>query len=223
MLHIISPILYSIFVKIIQNIQPDPKSVLMKRARKIHNITLSFLSFLMCIGIFISNYKSKKLNTTYNILCKPYISHDIIDLSFTSFLYSKYLEWGDTFFLHASGKKISMLQYTHHMSTAFLMYFNMIDHYSSHLLIFVGSNCFVHIPMYWYFAYPKGILNKYRKYLTILQITQHVICIFTILYTFNLQNCNITKYGNHIGLLLYLMYLLFFAHLYVQNYTKIKA
>lgn len=42
---------------------------------------------------------------------------------YTFFLWSKYWEWLDTLFLHLSGKPISQLQYTHHMSTAMLVYY----------------------------------------------------------------------------------------------------
>tara|TARA_B100001093_G_scaffold519550_1_gene609075 strand:- start:712 stop:1287 length:576 start_codon:yes stop_codon:yes gene_type:complete len=191
----------------------------MQKFRKIHNITLSILSLLMLCGIVYSNYITNKLFSFNNLLCLSYLNNNnIFNLTTHIFLYSKYLEWLDTLFLHLSNKSISTLQYTHHMTTAFLMYVNMNN---SHLFIFISTNCLVHIPMYWYFAYPNGILNKFRKLITKIQIFQHIICLTTILYTFNLKNCDINKFGNSIGLLLYLMYLFYFVQFYIKKYLNL--
>ena len=136
------------------------------------------------------------------------------------FLYSKYLEWGDTLFLHLSGKPITMLQYTHHMTTSFLVYTNMYEYISPHLFIFQATNCFVHVPMYWYFAFPNGFFRKFKKIITQIQIVQHVICLITIVYTMNLNNCEQNIYGNQTGLFMYMMYLFYFSIFYIKTYLK---
>ena len=106
------------------------------------------------------------------------------------------------------------------MTTAILMYSNMIEYISPHIFIFMSLNCFVHIFMYWYFAYPRGFLFKYRKYITQFQILQHIICLLTIIYTNNLNNCNQNKYGNIAGLIAYLMYLFYFLMFYIKSYIS---
>lgn len=216
-LHLFSPFLYMIYVKIILLLPTCSYSKKMQHFRKLHNITLSILSLLMFFGILYSNYITNKLYSFNNLLCLSYSENNIFTITSYVFLYSKYLEWLDTLFLHLSHKPITALQYTHHISTAFLMYNNM---FSSHLFIFISTNCIVHIPMYWYFAYPNGILNKYKKLITLMQILQHIICLITILYTFNLKNCSVNKLGNFIGLLLYFMYLFYFSLFYVKTYKK---
>ena len=135
------------------------------------------------------------------------------------FLWSKYVEWGDTLFLHLSGKPISMLQYTHHMSTAVLTYVG-FDRtiISPHAMVFVGSNTLVHIPMYWYFAFPKGFLHKYRKLITQSQIVQHIGCLGVIIYTSKIDNCEQAEYGNVFGLAMYSMYLFYFGVFYINTY-----
>ena len=95
----------------------------------------------MLIGITIGNYQTNKLSSINNILCKSYDNNYYSTISSQLFLYSKYIEWGDTMFLHLSGKKISMLQYTHHMTTALLMYLNTSYYLSPHIFVFMSLNC----------------------------------------------------------------------------------
>ena len=219
-IHLFSPFLYIIFVETIKIFKPIPSSTIMLEYRKYHNICLSILSLLMLIGITYGNYVTNKFSSVNNLLCLTYNNNYFALTSAKFFLYSKYLEWGDTSFLHLSDKKISNLHYTHHMTTALLMYLNQADYLSPSMFIFMGLNCFIHIFMYWYFAFPKGILKKIRKQITQIQIIQHIICISTIIYTMNLDNCKHNNYGNESALLLYLMYLFYFIIFYIQSYKK---
>lgn len=226
--HTLSPLLYALFVKGITMLPPCPKSNMMRTLRKYHNINLSILSGAMFVGMVTGNIVSGKVGSFYNLLSKPYDDNAFTEWSTKAFLYSKYLEWGDTLFLHLSGKPISTLQYTHHMSTAWLMYMNMVDYPTSNLIVFVGLNCFVHVPMYWYFAYPKGILYPYRKDITTFQIIQHILCLVTIVHSFTHQQYgrknNVPVYHNEYGLIsgfaMYLMYLFYFSLFYVSRYLS---
>ena len=219
-IHLLSPLIYIFFVKSFVLILPCPELKLMRSLRKIHNISLSVLSFLMLVGITFGTYSVGKFKSVHDLLCLSYDNNLISYISGYIFLYSKYLEWGDTLFLHLSGKPISMLQYTHHMSTAFLVYLNVHNSISPFSFIFQGLNCFVHIPMYWYFAFPKGVLKKYKKIITQSQIFQHMFCILTILYTKSLSNCQQNPYGLEVGLFLYSMYMFFFSVFYLKSYLK---
>jgi len=144
----------------------------------------------------------------------------MVNRSVYVFLYSKYLEWLDTVFLHLSGKRISMLQYTHHMTTVVTLYVNFMDYVSPCIIVPMGLNCLVHIPMYWYFAFPKGFLYKYRMLITRSQIIQHILVIISAIYTYIMDNCEQNKYGNIIGLLMYFMYLFYFTVFYINSYLK---
>lgn len=226
--HMVSPLLFIVYVRLLTLIRPIPNSNVMKFCRKLHNIVLSLLSLFMLITITQATFAAGKFESLNDLLCVRYV--DGIDDSVTNlahmsaslFLYSKYLEWGDTLFLQLSNKPISMLQYTHHMTTAFLMYMNYVDYLSPQVFIFMGLNCFVHIWMYWYFAFPKGVLYPVRKLITQLQILQHIICICTTVYTFTLPNCQQNAYGNDFCLVMYSMYLFYFSAFYVKSYIKKK-
>jgi len=238
--HIISPILYYFFVESFRYIPTCSTSIAMKKCRRIHNIMLSILSFFMFVGTLYSLDNNKKLNSFDDFVCKPFASNDnFTRLNVNIFLYSKYLEWGDTLFLHLSEKKITPLQYTHHMSTALLAYLNIIDYISPAIMVSMGLNCLVHIPMYWYFAYPRGVLQQYRQSITRAQILQHILVLSSIAYGgyyhrltatttilgVNGSNtteiyCEQNKYGYISALFLYLMYLIYFLLFYLSSYVK---
>ena len=222
LIHFLSPILYILFVKLISFIPKCPKSLIMKKCRRFHNIFLSFLSFIMLVGITYSTYINNKFTSFNNLLCKSYNNDKLVIISISMFLYSKYYEWGDTLFLHLSGKNISMLQYTHHMTTAFLVSINFKEFISPMAYIFMSINCFVHVFMYWYFAFPRGFLFKYRQLITIIQIIQHIICFFVLIYVKNLSNCIQNAYALEFSIILYGLYLFYFLLFYLNTYIKKK-
>jgi len=226
MLHILSPFVYMGFVYLItRTISPCPNSGIMKFARKYHNVGLSILSAAMLGIVIIGSLYDQKFDDIHSTICKPHSDHnDWIVLAGTIFLYSKYLEWGDTLFLHLSGKPISMLQYTHHMSTALLVYVVTIDGVIVPATpTFLGINCLVHIPMYWYFAFPRGSLYPFRRMITQSQIVQHVICIAFTGYSFVADDCSDGFVGRVFIVVMYSMYLIFFTQFYIVSYMKKKT
>jgi hypothetical protein len=215
-IHKLSPLIYTIFVKIISFFPAIPNSENMLFFRKMHNLFLSILSLIMLIGLIYGNYLDNKLATTYNFFCLANESY-WTTLSVKTFLYSKYLEWLDTLFLVLSGKSISMLQYTHHMTTAILAFYNYYPVISPFINIFIILNCLVHVFMYWYFAYPKGYLHKFRRMITQLQIIQHIICLSTLIITPFINNCSQNFYGHILGFFMYSMYLFYFILFYLNK------
>lgn len=59
----------------------------------------------MFVGISLGNYQANKFNSLNDLLCKKY-DNNISLISVNFFLYSKYIEWFDSLFLHLSDKKI---------------------------------------------------------------------------------------------------------------------
>ena len=220
-MHLISPFLFCLYVECIKKIPPIPKNKFMLTCRKYHNITLSIYSGLSLLSILIITYNNSKFNSIHDLLCKPYEESYFTTIIFQLFLYSKYFEWGDTLYLHLSGKKITNLQYTHHMSTAFLTYIGIQNFLNPSSSVALFTNTFVHTPMYWYFAYPKGVLQPYKKLITQLQILQHIICLYGITYLIIYKNdttCIQNPYSCEIGLSLYTIYFLFFLSFYLFKY-----
>ena len=220
MFHTLSPLLYIFYVRLIQKIKPNQNNSTIKLLRKIHNINLSFLSLIIMLLMFKANYQENKLYSINNLLCKSYNNNYYANIGSTIFLYSKYIEWIDTLFIHLSNKKISDLHYTHHMSTAFLLYYNIINEVESNALIPIGLNCFVHIFMYYYFAFPYGFMSKFRKLITQIQLVQHFTVLSTSIYIINLNNCKKNKYGTELCIILYSMYIVYFSKFYINTYIK---
>ncbi len=219
--HVLSPIIYCSFIFFHKLFNPCPNSSLMKKLRLYHNVNLSLFSFVMMIGITYSTYYSNKFESINSLFCIPFKPNDtVMIMSSLAFLYSKYLEWIDTTFLYFGNKRISWLQYTHHMSTALLTYYNLDSPY---MFVPIFLNTFVHTPMYWYFAFPRGILFPIRSLITQTQIVQHILCLLVILFTYISDNCNQNPVGHLLGLLLYSMYLIFFILFYIEKYLKISS
>lgn len=220
-MHIISPFIFYLYVECIKKIPPIPKNKLMLTCRKYHNISLSYISAFLFFSSIIDAYNNNKFYSFHSLLCNPYKESIFTQIVSNTFLYSKYIEWGDTLYLHLSGKKITNLQYMHHMSTAFLTYIGIRKFINTGLFIAIFTNCGVHITMYWYFAYPKGVLQPYKKFITQLQLLQHIVVIYCIIYLMiykNDTNCIQNPYSCEIGLSLYTMYFLFFLSFYLLKY-----
>ena len=184
-----------------------------------HNLNLSFLSALMLGLGFWGTSEEGKLDSVRSFLCDGYNQNWAMEMSTTLFVWSKYIEWGDTLFLQLSGRPISWLQYTHHMSTAIFAYVGFHrQHVSPTAFVFVGSNTLIHVPMYWYFAYPNGFLRKYRQMITIGQIVQHVFCLYSLVCVSMFDDCEQAEYSLMMAGAMYTMYLGFFVLFYIGSY-----
>ena len=223
-IHLLSPFFYAAFVEGLRFLPRIPDNKVMIWCRTVHNISLSVLSLMLFVLSVIGTYMDQKFNSVDALLCDEYDKHNnIIKITAVVFLLSKYIEWGDTLFLHLSNKPITMLQYTHHMSTVILTYVACIRiTISPHSFVFVGTNTFIHTLMYWYFAFPAGILQRYRKMITIGQLVQHVLCLFVLIHTSLIEGCEQPEDVNLFGLSLYSMYLIFFLAFYLKTYTPKK-
>ena len=223
-IHLTSPLLYMMFVYLIQFMPPIPTNQIMIFFRKWHNINLSVLSLFMFIGVTIGQFQTGKFDTLDALLCKSYDGNMFAYYSVRAFLWSKYLEWGDTLFLHLGGKPISMLQYTHHMSTAFLGWFAVNGGIVTPMSYpQISMNCAIHVFMYWYFAYPKGCLYPYRQLITTTQIAQHVISLVLLVYVkLNESICTQNPWIIEVGIAMYSMYLFYFTVFYLKSYKSGK-
>lgn len=195
----------------------------MRTLRLYHNIFFSFVLAIMFFGIIVANFIDNKYNSIYAFFCNNYSTNNwIANYTTNPFLWSKYLEWGDTLFIHLSNRAITNLQYTHHMTTVLLTYIKLMNYISPLIHISVLLNAFVHIPMYWYFAYPKGKLFPYRIWITRIQIIQYIMVLYSLIYGYEWtmydESCRQNKYSYELAIFLYLMYLVFFFNFYIQNY-----
>jgi len=135
---------------------------------------------------------------------------------------SKYYEFLDTIFLVLQGKNISFLHVWHH-ATVGIITFHALWTQTIFSWITCLNNCWVHVPMYFYFA--ESTRRKkiwWKKYLTTAQITQFIVdcstSLFFLYFYLSEVPCrgSITLFftGNFVGG----SYLVLFILLYLQNY-----
>lgn len=210
---------YCFFVSCLSWIQPRPHSSIVKWFRTLYNMAMSLFSTWMLVGIVQANLHADKLSSLDAIICKPYPGSEAESIVHW-FLISKYFEWFDTLFLRLGGRPISWLQYTHHATTGILAYLNSRHYVNPYFFPFMASNCLVHTLMYWYFAFPKGFLRPWRRSITRLQIAQHVMCVATLLYSYQAESCHQDPAGHLAAIVCYTMYLGFFTAFYIKDKLK---
>jgi len=219
-----SPVLYMVYVEIAKRVLPyesKENKHIFHVLRLVHNVGLAIASLVMLIGILAVSHQSGKLNSIHAALCDPFLDVESATLVGRYFYLSKYWEWVDTAFLITARKDVSWLQYTHHMSTAILVFANLTPVISSASLLACFTNTFVHVFMYFYFAFPHGFLKKFRQFITIIQIIQHMMCLSGFIYMYiNIDNCVTTTLGIKMCLMLYAMYLTFFVLFYIVQYVQ---
>lgn len=221
-----SPILYMVYVEIAKIVLPHEtkkNKPIFDVLKLVHNLGLAVASLVLLYGILYCAWESNKLSSIHASLCGPFKDEKTAMLVGRYFYLSKYWEWVDTAFLITAKKEVSWLQYTHHMSTAILVFANISPVISSASLLACFTNTFVHVFMYLYYAFPHA-LRKYRKWITTIQIIQHCMCLtgFTYIYL-NLDSCVTTTMGIKMALALYVMYLTFFVLFYIVQYVQTGA
>lgn len=217
-----SPVLYMVFVelcKFLPKINAENKA-LINFMRQIHNISLAIASFALFVSVTYVGWKSSKFDSLHSLICGRFTDEELAGYIGRLFYLSKYWEWIDTTFLIIANKEVSWLQYTHHMSTAIMVYVNIVPIISSASLYACFANAGIHTIMYYYFAFPKSFLRHFRQLITSIQIVQHFFGLYQCLYIYlHFDDCYSSAFGNYVALFLYSVYLVFFVLFYFVQYV----
>ena len=227
MIYLVSPLIYNGFYRFCNNfvkpffensrIQKSKNSeVLVEKIKNTHNFSLGLFSSVLSILSFSQIYSFIDFSDP---VCQIYPETSIMSFIVLGFYLSKYWEWLDTAFLIIKNKKVSYLHYCHHSSTAFLSYMN--TYYAGitpSYIYAVFLNTTVHFYMYFYYLSPNGILKKYKKWITVFQIFQHLYMIFSTFYIG--KNC-LDRIDMNVfvsTLCCYSFYLFAFLNFYLKTY-----
>lgn len=225
-----SPVVYGTLISLTKNLRfrkwkkylkDRINLVTLKKIRKINNILLSIFSGGMTFFSALEIREQLKDYTADEIVCKQFTETENLYLIMKLFYLSKYWEWLDTIFLVIFNKHVSNLHYYHHASTPFLSYITVF--YQGIVPSYIYAcllNCFVHTFMYWYYAYPLGFLNKYKKWITKIQIIQHTYILLSLSYIYLFCNEVFEEFYIPIlvSLICYGYYFVQFTLFYVNKY-----
>ncbi|PNS21206.1 hypothetical protein CAC42_3544 [Sphaceloma murrayae] len=201
---------------------------------KIHNFYLTAIS-----GVLLALFVEQLLPT----LVRGGVFHAICDhsggwtdklviLYYMNYL-TKYLELIDTCFLFLKKKPLTFLHTYHHGATALLCYTQLLGH-TAVSWVPITLNLMVHVVMYWYyFQAARGIRIWWKKYITVMQITQFVIdlgFVYFASYTYftstyftwmpNMGSCAGEEFAAIAGMVILSSYLVLFLGFYAATYKK---
>lgn len=201
----------------------------------VHNSVLSIGSGILFISIVTELYNLFNQYGVWSVYCDPYGRHTtgrITAIYYINYIF-KYIELFDTVLLALRNKPMPFLHVYHHAATLVLCW-SQLRAQSCVQWIPISINLFIHIIMYCYYAlHALRIDVWWKRYLTMLQITQFIVAligccgglVFKILHDLNLlPNKMYDCHGDYsiavFGLLILFTYLILFIDLYNNSYKK---
>ncbi|KAF7846124.1 hypothetical protein BT93_L5217 [Corymbia citriodora subsp. variegata] len=207
----------------------------LKQAFIIHNFYLTVIS-----GALLAAFAYQLIPTLWknglfaNVCGKSGWTQPLLYLYYLNYL-TKYLELLDTVFLVLKKKPLTFLHTYHHGATALLCYTQLMGE-TSVSWVPITLNLTVHVVMYWYFFQAaRGISIWWKKYITILQISQFVLdlgFIYFATYTYvahtyapslpHVGKCGETRqeFAAFTGCAILSSYLVLFILFYFTTYKK---
>ncbi|PSN75342.1 GNS1/SUR4 membrane protein [Corynespora cassiicola Philippines] len=216
--------------EVMRNREPFKLSFLFK----LHNLQLTAIS-----GILLALFAEQIIPTLareglFFAICDVNggWTDKLVILYYLNYL-TKYLEFIDTCFLFLKKKPLTFLHTYHHGATALLCYTQLIGSTPVSWPVITLNLC-VHVVMYWYyFQNARGIRIWWKKYITIMQITQFVLDLgfiyfaswtyFTSTYWPWLPNagkCAGEEFAAIAGICIITSYLFLFIVFYIATYKK---
>jgi len=181
---------------------------------------------LFSLGCFVASGSVLYQTPLYTGDCTLLETKPLYSFTRKIFYLSKFLEYTDTLFLYVMNKRISYLQWIHHIGAAWLMW--CAGEYKSEASwIFVHFNSFIHTFMYLYYALSLSPnkskkLDFFKPIVTSAQIVQFLAGFF-FLYKYRNIPCFVTDglqmFGVYYHTWVYVgTVLALFINFYIRNY-----
>lgn len=207
--------------KVMEHRQPfNLKAVLF-----VWNASLALFSILSTIRyteVMLYQY-SQPDSSFYSFFCKS-AGDNVSAFWYMLFVYSKFVEFGDTIFLILRKRKILFLHWYHHV-TVLLMAWIVFVEASAVGPFFGGVNVFIHSLMYTYYTLqtigirlPKAISMT----LTMMQTTQMLVGLLVVYMTnyYASRGCRSSNVVTVCASIMYASYFLLFARFFLLSYVK---
>ena len=161
-------ILFIVMKFVLFEVSNSTKENVLKPFLKLYNLGMVIFS----AGCFIAMLKALQEITLYGSDCSSAFDNKLFALTAKLFYYSKFVEYIDSWSLALSGKRVSVLQFIHHLGAPWDMYLFFVTK-NEGIWIFVLLNSFVHTVMYsYYLASLYKIRIPFKSCITYMQITQ---------------------------------------------------
>lgn len=218
-------LIYLIILYTGRKVMRDRKPLDLKLLLFLWNTSLSLFSIVSTIrftSILLYRYRSYDRQ---DFFCSTE-ADDVSGFWYMLFVYSKFLEFGDTFFLIVRKRRIMFLHWYHHITVLVMAWLVFVE--KAAVGPFFGSvNVFIHSLMYTYYALQTiGIkLPQFLSMaLTLMQTMQMLIGLAVIRqvhrYSQTERGCNSSSTIIGYGSLMYASYFLLFARFFVHSYIS---
>jgi len=213
---------------IMKNFEP----IRLNRLFQIHNLLLTFISLGLLLLFVEQIFPMLYRHGLFYTVCHTDAWTQPLELLYFLNYLVKYHELLDTVFLVLKKKKLDFLHYYHHSLTMVLCYTQLLGK-TAVSYVPVTLNLTVHVFMYYYyFQSSRGKRVWWKKYLTMMQITQFIIDLFFVYfctYTYyvstyhpwlpNYGTCRGTETAAFFGCALLSSYLFLFIDFFKKTYN----
>lgn len=217
---LIPTMFYLVSIQLVQNYMRDREPMKVARLLIWWNLSLTIFSAFGTNRMWNEVAEATTKSTSFvSGICLPGMQTSRAGFWFMSFAFSKFVEFGDTFFLLFKKKSVSFLHWYHHI-TVMLLTFHIWANQHPIGRFFSLMNFFVHSLMYGYYFLTAMRIKIYRKVaicLTSLQLSQMFIGLFISI--FSIINCDQHSTSSaYFALFIYFSYAILFAKFMLDSY-----
>ena len=217
-------VVYVISIFTIQKMMSDRKPFDLRNALCLWSLGLSVFSLLGAIRFIPELIHVWSNYGLHHAICTENVKDGVIGFWLAAFVFSKFLELGDTLFIVLRKQKLIFLHWYHHSTVLFSVCHNTLTPLST-ARWFMTANYAIHFLMYGYYALrARGVRvpKVAAMVITTLQLIQMVIGVGVTWYAWNEQNagrsCSVDRKTLVISFICYGSYFVLFANFFANAY-----